>query len=104
MVFKILVASYTSSIPTLAFDPEASPPSLTLFSTTEVGNNPTWLTRHPTKKDLVFATIEQSEGKVAVLKVDSEGKTSVINTISSHGADPAHAKALEDQLLIGNVS
>ncbi|KAI1790335.1 putative isomerase YbhE [Ganoderma leucocontextum] len=102
MVHRILVASYTNEIYTLAFDPQA--PSLTLTSTITVGHHPSWITPHPTDKNIVFTALEQSEGKIIVLKVDEEGRVAVVGEGPSGGADPCSLVALDGQLLLGNYS
>ncbi|KAI0669523.1 putative isomerase YbhE [Trametes maxima] len=102
MVYHILVASYTNDVYTLAFEPEA--PSLTLISTLTVGHHPSWITPHPTDKSIVFAGVEQSDGKIAVLKYDEAGHGSVVAEISSGGADPCSLLALGNELLVGNYS
>ena len=102
MVHRILVASYTNEIYTLAFDPQA--PSLTLTSTITVGHHPSWITPHPTDKSIVFTALEQSEGKIVVLKVDAEGRATIAGEGPSGGADPCSLVALDDELLLGNVS
>ena len=102
MTFRILVASYTNEIYTLAFDPQA--PSLTLTSTITVGHHPSWITPHPTNKCIAFTALEQGEGKIIVLSVDEEGRLAVVGEGSSGGADPCTLVALDDHLLLGNVS
>ncbi|KAI0701014.1 putative isomerase YbhE [Cerioporus squamosus] len=102
MVYRILVASYTNEIYTLAFDPEA--PSLTLTSTVTLGHHPSWITPHPTDKTVVFTALEQSEGKIVVLKLDDEGRATVIGEGPSGGADPCSLLALDGQLLLANYS
>ncbi|OSC97584.1 putative isomerase YbhE [Trametes coccinea BRFM310] len=101
-VHRILVASYTNEIYTLAFEPDA--PSLKLVSTVTVGHHPSWITPHPKDKNVVFAGVEQTEGKIAVLKYDQEGRGTVIGEIPSAGADPCSLLALSDELLVGNYS
>ena len=101
MVYRILVASYANEVYTLAFDPEA--PSLTLTSTTTVGFHPSWITPHPTDKSIVFTALEQDEGKIVVLKVDEEGRVTVVGEGPSGGKDPCNLVALSEDLLIANV-
>lgn len=101
MVYRILVGSYTTEIYTLAFDPEV--PSLTLTSTITLGYHPSWITPHPTDKTIVFTALEQSEGKIFVLKLDDEGRATAVGEGPSGGADPCTLLALEGQLLLGNV-
>ncbi|KAM5537915.1 hypothetical protein V8D89_008391 [Ganoderma adspersum] len=102
MVHRILVASYTNEIYTLAFDPQAS--SLTLTSTITVGHHPSWITPHPTNKRIAFTALEQSEGKIVVLSVDEEGRLAVVGEGPSGGADPCTLIALNNHLLLGNYS
>ncbi|CDO76735.1 hypothetical protein BN946_scf184813.g5 [Trametes cinnabarina] len=102
VVYRILVASYTNEIFTLAFEPDT--PSLKLASTVTVGHHPSWITSHPKDKSIVFAGVEQTEGKVVVLKYDEEGRGTVIREIPSGGADPCSLLALGNELLIGNYS
>ena len=101
MVHRILVASYTNEIYTLAFDPEA--PSLTLTSTLTVGFHPSWITPHPTDKTIVFTALEQDDGKLVALKCDEEGRLAVISEGPSGGKDPCSLVALGDELLVANV-
>ncbi|KAI0653339.1 putative isomerase YbhE [Cubamyces menziesii] len=101
-IYRILVASYTNEIYTLAFEPDTA--SLTLTSKVTVGHHPSWITLHPKDKSIIFAGVEQTEGKIAVLKYDKEGRGTVIGEISSGGADPCSLLALDDQLLVGNYS
>ena len=101
MVYRILVASYTNDISTLVFDPEA--PSLTLASTITVGHHPSWITPHPTDKTIVFTALEQAEGKLIALKVDPEGRLTVVGEASSGGADPCSLVVVGDELLAANV-
>ena len=102
MVYKILVGSYTSSVSLLTFDPSSSPPTLKLSSSAEVGHHPSWITRHPALKDIAIATVEQSDGKLAVLKIVGD-KVEVAANVSSGGEDPAHCEVLEDEVIVGNV-
>lgn len=101
MVFHIYVGSYTHEIYTLAFDPDA--PSLTLVDSLTVGFHPSWLTPHPTDKSIVFAGIEQTDGKIAAVKFDERGHGTLLGSVSSGGGSPCCILATEEELLIGNV-
>ena len=101
MVYRILVASYTNEIFTLAFDPDAR--SLTLTSTTTVGFHPSWITPHPTDKNIVFTALEQADGQIVVLKVDEQGRVSVAGEGTTSGHSPCSLVATDEELLIANV-
>ena len=101
MVYHILVASYTESVFTLAFDPVAS--SLEIISSLKVGHRPSWITSHPGDSFIVFAGLEQTEGRVVVLKYDERGQGKVLGSFSSGGRDPASLLATKDTLFVGNV-
>ncbi|THH18333.1 hypothetical protein EW146_g2642 [Bondarzewia mesenterica] len=102
MAHRILVASYTNSIYTLSFDPAT--PSLELISSVEVGHHPSWITPHPEDPSVVFAGLEQTDGRVVVLKYDEQGQGKVIGEFSSGGKDPASLLAVEGTLFVGNYS
>lgn len=101
MSYRILVGSYTNKIYTLTFDPTSS--SLTLVSTLTVGHHPSWITPHPTDGSLVFAGLEQPDGKVVVVKYKADGQGTLIGEVPSGGADPCTLLAVGTELLIGNV-
>jgi 6-phosphogluconolactonase (cycloisomerase 2 family) len=102
---KILVASYTSNITTLSFDTAASPPSLSVVSSLEVGDRPCWITPHSSDTSVVFTSNEQPDGTVKALKFDlNTGQGKVIAEASSGGADPCHLVVFGDDLITANVS
>lgn len=101
MAFRILVASYTNAVYTLTFDPASS--TLLCTSTTLVGYHPSWITFHPKDRTLVFACLEQEEGKVIAIKYDPEGKGSVVSDAPSGGDYPCSLLALNEELFIANV-
>ncbi|KAJ6518720.1 Lactonase, 7-bladed beta-propeller-domain-containing protein [Mycena sanguinolenta] len=102
MVNRILVASYTHSIQSLAFDSLES--TLTTTSAVEVGFHPSWITFHPSDQSLVFAGLEQTEGKIVAVKYDDSGKGAVVAEASSGGADPCSLVATEHHLFVANYS
>ncbi|KAI8971011.1 putative isomerase YbhE [Trametes punicea] len=102
VVYRILVASYTNDVYTIAFEPDV--PTLKLTSTVTVGHHPSWITPHPKDSSIVFAGLEQTDGKIAVLKYDEDGRGTVIGEVPSGGADPCSLLALDDQLLVVNYS
>ncbi|KAJ7876823.1 Lactonase, 7-bladed beta-propeller-domain-containing protein [Mycena leptocephala] len=102
MANRIFVASYTQSVQTLAFDASAS--TLTTQSTVEVGDHPSWLEFHPSDRSLVFAGLEETEGKVVAVKYDESGNGTVVAVASSGGADPCSLVATENRLFVANYS
>ncbi|GJJ08504.1 hypothetical protein Clacol_002722 [Clathrus columnatus] len=102
---KILVASYSSKVFTLSFDPSTTPPSLTLLSALEVGHHPSWIVPHPIDKTVIFTATEEANGIVKALKYDLEtGIGSILSETSSGGADPCHLAILDNELLVANYS
>ncbi|KAF9819528.1 hypothetical protein IEO21_01992 [Rhodonia placenta] len=102
MPYRILVGSYANEIYTVSFDPETS--SISLVSSITVGYHPSWITPHPIDKSLVFAGLEQAEGKIVVVRYNEEGKGSLVGEVSSGGADPCTLLAAGTELLVGNYS
>ncbi|TFK45121.1 Lactonase, 7-bladed beta-propeller-domain-containing protein [Crucibulum laeve] len=102
MTHRILVSSYTNDITTLSFDTSA--PSLTVTSITTVGYHPSWITFHPGDRSLVCAGLEQSDGKVILLKYDEVGKGTIVAEAPSGGRDPCSLLATKEELLIANYS
>ena len=101
MTFHIYVGSYTNEIYTLAFDPDA--PSLTLVSTLTVGFHPSWLTPHPNDSSIIFAGLEQTDGKIVAVKYDDKGHGTLLGSVSSGGGSPCTLVATDSELLVGNV-
>ncbi len=102
MVYHILVGSYSDQIYTLVFDPDV--PSLTISSSITVGHHPSWVTPHPSDSSVIFAGVEQSDGWIVALKFNAQGQGTILQDISSGGDSPCTLLALQDSLLIGNVS
>lgn len=76
MACHILVGSYTDEVYTLSFDPASS--SLKVDSSVTVGHHPSWITSHPDNRSLIFAGLEQSQGKIIALKYDEEGRGKIV--------------------------
>ncbi|KAK0196285.1 Lactonase, 7-bladed beta-propeller-domain-containing protein [Armillaria mellea] len=100
--YRILVATYSNDIYSLLFDPSTG--SLTCTSSIEVGFHPSWITPYPGDSSLIFASLEQADGKIVVLKYDNEGNGTIVAQASSGGDDPCSLLATKDQLLIANYS
>lgn len=101
MAFHIYIGSYTNEIYTLAFDPDTL--SLTLVSTLTVGFHPSWLTPHPKDPSIVFAGLEQTDGKIVAVKFDDEGHGTLLGSVSSGGGGPCSLVETDSELLVGNV-
>ncbi|EAU91858.1 hypothetical protein CC1G_04625 [Coprinopsis cinerea okayama7 len=104
--YTILVASYTNSIVSLAFDTD-KPTELTTVSSTDVGHHPSWITAHPEDPNLVVTGLEQSDGKIVTLKYDAAtGKGQVVSEVTSGGRDPCTLLVLPEskEVLVGNYS
>lgn len=101
MSHRILVASYTNSIHSLSFD--SSLRTLNASPSKEVGFHPSWVTSHPDDHSLVFACLEQQEGKIIVLRYDDEGNGSVLSEVPSAGGYPCSLLATKDELFVANV-
>ncbi|KAF9012735.1 Lactonase, 7-bladed beta-propeller-domain-containing protein [Cyathus striatus] len=103
MAHRILVASYSNEITTLDFDSKAG--SLSIKSAISVGHHPSWIAQHPKERSLVYTGLEQADGRVLVLKYDSDGKGAIVADASSAGKDPCSLLATEDdELLVANYS
>ncbi|KAI0076413.1 putative isomerase YbhE [Panus rudis PR-1116 ss-1] len=102
MVYQIYVGSYSNEIYTLSFDPDV--PSLSLISTITVGHHPSWITPDPKDPSVIFAGIEQTDGKIVTVKYDDKGKGVVLGEVPSGGGDPCTLLAHKDQLIVGNYS
>lgn len=102
MVYRILVGSYSDQVYTLVFDPNV--PSLTVSSSVTVGHHPSWITANPSSASIVYAGVEQSDGRVVTLEFDAEGRGTVLEDISSGGDSPCTLLVVQDGLLVGNVS
>ncbi|EJD08182.1 putative isomerase YbhE [Fomitiporia mediterranea MF3/22] len=106
MVYRILVASYTDAIYTLAFDPAKSKDAaLSLSSTLEVGHHPSWIERHPSDSSIIFTGLEQADGRLLTLKYDlNNGEGKVLSNVSSGGADPCSILATNSNVFVANYS
>ncbi|KAJ3932612.1 MAG: Lactonase, 7-bladed beta-propeller-domain-containing protein [Lentinula lateritia] len=100
MSFTIIGSSYTSDVYTFYFEGD----SLALISSVEVGFHPSWIAFHPEDRSLIFAGLEQDEGKIIAIKYDAELKGAVVAESSSGGKDPCSVVVVKDELLIANYS
>ncbi|KAK7012260.1 3-carboxy-cis,cis-mucoante lactonizing enzyme [Favolaschia claudopus] len=100
MAKRILVASYTHSVQALSFDGS----TLTALAPVEVGFHPSWIEFHPSDPSLVFAGLEQTEGKVVAIKYDEHGNGTVVAETTSGGADPCSLTVTENRLFVANYS
>lgn len=103
MTYRIVVGSFTDDVYTLDFDPSSK--SLNVVAKTTLGTKPSWIAQHPNDPTLVFAALEQTDGKIIAVKFDKEdGKGRVVGEVSCGGADPCSVLATEDELIAANVS
>ncbi|KIK70655.1 hypothetical protein GYMLUDRAFT_65871 [Collybiopsis luxurians FD-317 M1] len=102
MSFTILAGSYSNDVYSLFFDSEFN--SLKLKSSLKVGFHPSWIAYHPEDKSLVFAGLEQEQGKIVAIKYDPQWKGMVVAQSSSGGKDPCSVTIVKDELLIANYS
>jgi len=100
MAHRILAGSYTHEIYTLDFEPSTS--SLSSVTATAVGHHPSWIALHPDDCSLVFAALEEHEGKVVAVKFEKNGKGTIVGESPSGGADPCSLFAATDELIISN--
>jgi 6-phosphogluconolactonase (cycloisomerase 2 family) len=102
MAYRILVASYKDEIYSLSFDPKSA--SLTAVTSVAVGQHPSWIDSYPGDSSLIFAVLEQSEGKVVSVKYDTDGKGTIVGEALSGGADPCSLSVTKYELFVANVS
>ncbi|QRV85156.1 lactonase, 7-bladed beta-propeller [Ceratobasidium sp. AG-Ba] len=85
--YKILVGGYTSMLSTLSFTSgNSNLPTVSTIST----NNPSWITAHPTNKNIIFATQDSYIGGIQSFTINSQGQLSKIATVATGGDSPAH--------------
>ena len=99
----ILSGSYKNAIYSLKFTPGLPSNSLQLLSSIPVGHRPSWITRHPSSRSVVFTGLEQEDGKVLALEYDGEGVGRKVVEVSSGGDDPCSLLATTNELFIANV-
>ncbi|KAG8852825.1 hypothetical protein FRB96_008513 [Tulasnella sp. 330] len=104
MPYTILVGGYSDFISTLSFDPTISPATLKVVGTSPAGSRPTWISRHPTDKSLIFATNEQVEGKVLLFTIKPDQTLDLVQTVPSGGAAPCHLHIGEGEVVAANFS
>ncbi|KAL1748644.1 Lactonase, 7-bladed beta-propeller-domain-containing protein [Schizophyllum fasciatum] len=101
MVYNILVGSYTDKIVTLAFDAEKG--TLKEVAATKAGQAPSWLAAYPGDNTLIYAALEQEEGKVVALRYDREkGEGSIVAEKSTGGQAPCALWVTKDELFASN--
>lgn len=101
MANYILVGSYSNDITTLVFDSRTK--TLQVASSLTVGHHPSWIASHNAHPSLVWAGLEQPEGKILALSYDKRGNCKVVSETSSTGSDPCFLWAAEHELIIANV-
>ena len=102
--YRILVASNTTRITSLLFNPYGSSgPTLNVTSATTVGTQPMWITDHPTNPSLAFTGLEQDDGMAIALSYDDTGNGTIVGEIPSGGAVANFLLATTDTLFVTNV-
>ncbi|KAK8861761.1 hypothetical protein IAR55_002584 [Kwoniella newhampshirensis] len=90
----ILLGTHDNYIHSAIFDAEAC--TLTKGKTTPTNPHPSWLTRHPKHKDIIYAN-GHVEGKVFAYKlIDDQGGLALLGQASTGGRGPTHLAVLED--------
>ncbi|KAG6896165.1 hypothetical protein C0992_009914 [Termitomyces sp. T32_za158] len=93
VAFTILAGGYDVFIATYLFNSSIS--SLSLLSTSPTGQDPSWITPHPTNKSILYAVNEISSGALQSFIINATGALSpAIDTVSSGGDGPAFTTAL----------
>jgi hypothetical protein len=102
--YRILVASNTTRITSLLFNPYGQyGATLNVTSKTVVGTQPMWITGHPTNPSLAFTGLEQSDGMAIALKYDHTGNGSIVGEIPSGGDVANFLLATTDAIFVTNV-
>ncbi|KAG2151600.1 Lactonase, 7-bladed beta-propeller-domain-containing protein [Suillus bovinus] len=91
--FTILAGGYTSFIASYMFDSETN--NLTYLNKYTTGDNPSWITSHPTNKSVLYAVNENvPAGALQSFTVGPEGALTLVDTISSGGSSPPYCGGL----------
>ncbi|KAH7890467.1 Lactonase, 7-bladed beta-propeller-domain-containing protein [Phlebopus sp. FC_14] len=91
--FTILAGGYTSFIASYLFNTDDR--TLTYLNQYTTGDNPSWITSHPTNKSILYATNENvPSGALQSFTVGAQGAITLVDTIASGGAGPPYCAAL----------
>ncbi|KAH8103373.1 putative isomerase YbhE [Cristinia sonorae] len=91
--FTILAGGYTSFIASYLFNSDTS--SLTLLNQSPTGQNPSWITQHPTNKSILYAVNENSPGALQSFTIGAQGALhGPIGQANSDGDSPAFTAPL----------
>ncbi|KAI0646307.1 putative isomerase YbhE [Trametes meyenii] len=91
--FTILAGGYTSFVASYLFNSDTN--ALTLLNQSPTGQNPSWISRHPTNKSILYAVNEDSPGNLQSFLIGKDGALSQpIDTIGSQGNSPAFTTPL----------
>ncbi|CUA68676.1 hypothetical protein RSOLAG22IIIB_08046 [Rhizoctonia solani] len=88
MSYKLLIGGYTSTITTLLFNSTSS--SLSTIGTFPAGFNSTWITTHPTDKNVVYAGQEGTPGSILSFVVGQSGQLTQVDSTFTGGNRPVH--------------
>jgi len=93
VAFTILAGGYDVFIAAYLFNATAS--TLLLTSKSPSGQDPSWITPHPTNRSILYATNEISSGALQSFSVAPNGTLShAVDTVASDGDSPAFAVPL----------
>jgi len=92
--FTILAGSYTTFIRAFSYDITAN--SLSLLSQSPAGSNPSWIALNPLNHSALYATNENSPGRLLSFSVTASGALTQVDSIDSGGADPANLLPLNN--------
>jgi 6-phosphogluconolactonase (cycloisomerase 2 family) len=91
--FTILAGGFTSFIATYLFDSDAG--SLNLLSESQTGPNASWISTHPTNKNILYAVNGVGPGALQSFTINPDGSlTGPVDEVSSGGINAVFAEPL----------
>ncbi|TFK70245.1 hypothetical protein BDN72DRAFT_551718 [Pluteus cervinus] len=103
--FKILAGGYTSFVATYLFNTDTN--SLSVYSRSTTGTNPSWISAHPKNSSILYAVNEVGPtGALQSFTISQSGTlSSAVETITSSGSNPAYVVPLSSgEVAIMNYS
>lgn len=112
---QLLLGTYTPSVYQVQFNPptQSSPPSIQKIRDLPIGWGASWLTQHPTLRDIWYVALEADdqggidlsvEGKIAAFRIDESGARLLCETSAVN--NPCHVEVVGHGigLAVANVS
>ncbi|KAJ3554002.1 hypothetical protein NM688_g3325 [Phlebia brevispora] len=91
--FTILAGGYSSFVVSYLFNSDTS--ALSVLNQSPTGDNPSWITLHPTNKSILYATNENDSGGLQSFTIGPQGILSdPVDTIDTQGGAPAFCAPL----------